>query len=65
MHNRQFHTPVLPQAYHNNTHDISYEWHRVVSLASVACVSVLVLLLVLQPWFDSWLASWLSSCVFP
>lgn len=64
MHNRQFHTPVLPQEYRNNTHDISYEWHRVVSLALVACVYVLVVL-VKQPWFDFWLVSLLSSYVYP
>ena len=64
MHNRQFHTPVLPQEYHNNTHDISYGLHLVVFLALVAYVYVLVVL-VKQPWFDSWLVSLLSSCVFP
>ena len=42
MHNRQFHKPVLPQVCHNNIHDISYEWHQVVTLALVACVYVLV-----------------------
>lgn len=65
MHNRQFHTPVLPQEYRNNIHDISYEWHQAVSLVLVACVYVWFVSLVLQPWFDSWLVSLLFSCVFP
>lgn len=65
MHNRLFHKPVPRQVYHNNIHDISYEWHQVVTLVLMACVYVLVQPFVLQPWFDSWLASLLFSCVFP
>lgn len=65
MHNHQSHKPVPRQVYRNNTHDISYEWHLVVSLVLVACVYVCFVPLVLQPWFDSWLVSLLSSCVFP
>lgn len=53
MHNRQSRKPVLPQVYHNNTHDISCGWHQVVSLALVAYVYVWLVSFVLQPLFDS------------
>lgn len=65
MHNRQFHKPVLPQVYRNNTHGISYGLHLVVFWVSVACVYVWFVPLAQQPWFDSWLVSLLFSCVFP
>lgn len=65
MHNHQFRKPVPRQVYRSNTHDISCEWHQVVSWVLVAYVYVWFVSFVLQPWFDSWLVSLLFSCVFP
>lgn len=39
MHNRLSHKPALQQVYRNNTLDISYGLHQVVSLVLMACVS--------------------------
>lgn len=43
MHNRLFRMPLLLSKYHNNTLDISYGLHQVVSWVLMACVFVYLL----------------------